>query len=97
MTYNRTITSSTRLKGFREMNLQSVLNQHARFVLASMSIFVIVSCGDGSSIVQSELETAVGQSLGYNRINETNANDPLDAQIFELDNGLKVYLSLIHI
>ena len=78
------------------MNLQSVLNQHARFVLASMSIFVIVSCGDGSSIVQSEPETAVGQSLGYNRINETNANDPLDAQIFELDNGLKVYLTENH-
>ena len=65
------------------MNLQAVLNQGARFVLASISIFGLVSCGDGASIVQAEPKTPAGQSLGYNRINETNANDPLDAQIFE--------------
>lgn len=33
---------------------------------------------------------------GYTRINTPNAQDPLDAHIFELDNGLQVYLTENH-
>lgn len=35
-------------------------------------------------------------TAGYRRINAENDNDPLQAHIFELDNGLKVYLTENH-
>ena len=71
------------------MNLQSRLSQQARFVLTLIMIGGLVSCGD-SNTSQPELDTTAGQTLGYTQINEPNADDPLDAQIYELDNGLKV-------
>lgn len=39
---------------------------------------------------------AVEQSPGYRRINTTNPADPLAAQIYELDNGLQVFLTENH-
>ncbi|MDX1491868.1 MAG: insulinase family protein [Pseudohongiellaceae bacterium] len=36
------------------------------------------------------------EALPYKRINTPNPNDPLDAHIFELDNGLQVYLTENH-
>ena len=77
------------------MNLQSRLSQQARFVLTLMMIGGLVSCGD-SNTSQPELDTTASQTLGYTKINEPNADDPLDAQIYELDNGLKVYLTENH-
>ena len=35
-------------------------------------------------------------SAGYKRINKSNPADPMAVQIYELDNGLKVYLSENH-
>jgi Predicted Zn-dependent peptidases len=55
----------------------------------------LVSCGD-SNTSQPKLDTTANQTLGYTKINEPNADDPLDAQIYELDNGLKVYLTENH-
>ena len=77
------------------MNLQSRLSQQARFVLTLIMIGGLVSCGD-SNTSQPELDTNASQTLGYTKINEPNADDPLDAQIYELDNGLKVYLTENH-
>ncbi|MGB0558300.1 MAG: M16 family metallopeptidase [Pseudohongiellaceae bacterium] len=77
------------------MNLQSRLSQQARFVLTLIMIGGLVSCGD-SNTTQPELDTTASQTLGYTKINEPNADDPLDAQIYELHNGLKVYLTENH-
>ncbi|MED6332049.1 MAG: insulinase family protein, partial [Pseudomonadota bacterium] len=41
-------------------------------------------------------ETSATESIGYKRINTTNEDDPLDTHIYELDNGLHVYLTENH-
>ncbi len=40
--------------------------------------------------------TALQSGDGYHRINTSNPNDPLDTHIYELDNGLRVYLTENH-
>lgn len=45
---------------------------------------------------QSAVMDAAPASPGYRRINSPNPNDPLAAHIYELDNGLRVYLTENH-
>ncbi|MGI9250384.1 MAG: M16 family metallopeptidase [Pseudohongiellaceae bacterium] len=51
-------------------------------VLATLAMGMLVACGEPGG--------------GYSRVNVANVDDPLDAHIFELDNGLRVYLTENH-
>lgn len=69
--------------------------------LLALSLLTLVACSDtGSSPVESaENMTAQPSETadpGYRRVNSANENDPLNAHIFELDNGLRVYLTENH-
>ena len=64
---------------------------------------LLASCGEtatdtaavSDNSAQHSAETTAG-SAGYRRINDENPDDPLAASIFELDNGLRVYLTENH-
>lgn len=76
-------------------------NNRMRQLLATLALLALASCGDSGTTTAPEsseqaLAEAPTSSLGYRRINSPNENDPVDAQIFELDNGLKVYLTENH-
>jgi predicted Zn-dependent peptidase len=65
-------------------------------LLASLAL---ASCGPQDSSGPNASATASSQSMveqGYKRLNTQNPQDPLDAHIFELDNGLQVYLTENH-
>ncbi len=69
-----------------------------RSSLLALSLLALVSCSDNGSGTpenDNDLQSAAAD-LGYQRINSPNENDPLDAHIFELDNGLRVYLTENH-
>ncbi|MDG1025476.1 MAG: insulinase family protein [Gammaproteobacteria bacterium] len=85
----------TELRTARDWTLKSVL---------AISLLTLVACSDiGSSTntasntpADSNAQQSDNAELGYRRINSSNENDPLGAQIFELDNGLRVYLTENH-
>ena len=68
--------------------------------IVAISLLALVSCSDSENPTNTAT-TASAQSnsaqvsadLGYRSINSANADDPLHAEIFELDNGLLVYLT----
>ncbi len=85
----------TELRTAREWPRNSVI---------ALSLLTLACCGDNGNSSSSttsntdqdnaaHTETAAS---GYRKINTANANDPLHAQIFELDNGLRVYLTENH-
>ncbi len=72
--------------------------------LFAISVLALVSCSDngsssspatGTSADSNSRQTAAA-ALAYRRIHTANDSDPLNAQIFELDNGLRVYLTENH-
>lgn len=72
-----------------------------RSSLLAISLLTLVACSDNSSTSDNTAQGSAAQQapaaeLGYRRINTPNENDPLAAQIFELDNGLRVYLTENH-
>ncbi len=74
-----------------------------RSCLLAISLLTLVACSDnGSTSIPSpaasdaSVQQADMAEPGYRRINAPNENDPLNAQIFELDNGLRVYLTENH-
>ena len=75
-----------------------------RSSLLAISLLTLVACNDNGSSTNtaantstnSDMQQANTDELGYSRINAADENDPLDAQIFELDNGLRVYLTENH-
>jgi len=70
-----------------------------RSSLLAISLLTLVACSDNSSpdtAQGSAAQETPSAELGYRRINTPNENDPLAAQIFELDNGLRVYLTENH-
>lgn len=73
-----------------------------RTSLIAVSLLTLVACSDngntsGANSNGAEMsDVAATVDLGYRRINSENENDPLNAQIFELDNGLRVYLTENH-
>ena len=85
----------TELRTARDWTLKSVL---------AISLLTLVACSDNGSSTNTASNTPADSNaqqsdnaeLGYRRINSSNENDPLGAQIFELDNGLRVYLTENH-
>ena len=72
-----------------------------RTLLAALAMLGLVACSEQSTPGAGESQSkAVTESTpaapAYQRINQANENDPLDAHIFQLDNGLKVYLTENH-
>lgn len=72
-----------------------------RSSILALSLLTLVACSDNSGTTSSTSgDASVQQSAvadpGYRRINSIGENDPLNAQIFELDNGLRVYLTENH-
>ena len=74
-----------------------------RTLLAPLAMLALVACSDNGTPTGTEnsaqppqLAESSANSLGYRRINAANDNDPVDAHIFQLDNGLKVYLTENH-
>jgi predicted Zn-dependent peptidase len=72
-----------------------------RSLLAPLAMLALVACSepttnDAGTSPTPEVTASTSSTVGYHRINSANDNDLLDAQIFELDNGLKVYLTENH-
>ncbi len=69
-----------------------------QFLLLIGATLLVAACSESpaSSEQTATPEPVVETSPGYRRINEPNPDDPLDAAIYELDNGLRVYLTENH-
>lgn len=83
------------------MNIRSVSMDWYRLIAAILLSAGLVACSDAPEAPaqdqsQETAQIEPEQNLGYTRINEVNADDPLDAHIYELDNGLRVYLTENH-
>lgn len=65
-----------------------------RSLTAAFMLFALLACSDQPA--SDSGSTAPQPSVGYQRINADDPNDPLATKIFELDNGLKVYLTENH-
>lgn len=69
-----------------------------RLLLGALSLIFIAACSEQTAPEtpsESVNETASSKP-GYRQINTPNENDPLNAAIFELENGLRVYLTENH-
>lgn len=66
-------------------------------LLGTTLLAILAACGpqDNQQTSEQNLE-ATAANPGYQRINTPNPLDPLDAHIYELDNGLRVYLTENH-
>ncbi len=67
--------------------------------LAAAATLLLTACGEQNSAPEPTAvatPAAVEQSPGYRRINSPNPEDPLAAQIYELDNGLQIFLTENH-
>ena len=71
-----------------------------RWLTPAIALATLIACSEQSPPANGESPQAEASvpaaDLGYRRINTPNENDPLDAHIFELDNGLRVYLTENH-
>lgn len=71
-----------------------------RFLLLIGTGLFVAACSESpsspSTAPTDSAQTETAASPGYQRVNESNPDDPLDAHIFELDNGLRVYLTENH-
>ncbi len=73
-------------------NCLGALTRHPRLLLLGATA-LLAACSDTTEPQASQTETT---SPGYQRIDARDPNDPLNASIYELDNGLKVYLTENH-
>ena len=79
------------------MIIRITLKEWAQLFLVLLMATVLAACGDAIELTTTENSQPEPEvSLGYARINESNENDPLDTHIYELDNGLQVYLTENH-
>lgn len=79
------------------MIIRITLKEWAQLFLVFLMATVLAACGDAIELTTTEnSQPGPEVSLGYTRINESNENDPLDTHIYELDNGLQVYLTENH-
>ncbi|MFK7865116.1 MAG: M16 family metallopeptidase [Pseudohongiellaceae bacterium] len=70
----------------------------SRLIALALAFGMLVACSEQTP---PDTESSVAAApepvnLGYRRVNSDNENDPLNAAIFELDNGLQVYLTENH-
>ncbi|MFM1896918.1 MAG: hypothetical protein RLZZ385_1992 [Pseudomonadota bacterium] len=59
-------------------------------------VLLLTACGEAPTTSTTQVQPAAEPAPGYRRINTPNPDDPLAAHIFELDNGLQVYLTANH-
>ncbi|MEX0618608.1 MAG: insulinase family protein [Pseudohongiellaceae bacterium] len=81
------------------MRFLSNLTDKAQILLLSTLVAVLAACGPTPATESTTAEAAAPEAMtdsGYRRINTPDPNDPLDTHIFELDNGLQVYLTENH-
>ena len=79
------------------MIIRITLKEWAQLFLVLLMATVLAACGDAIELTTTENSQPEPEvSLGYARINKSNENDPLDTHIYELDNGLQVYLTENH-
>ena len=79
------------------MNISVFSKNWFRPALTLMLMAGLAACNDSSDINENSAnQPEAALSLGYKRINEPNENDPLNAHIYELSNGLQVYLTENH-
>ena len=67
-------------------------NEWTRWILATVALTGLIACSEAPEIASTE----ASHPAGYSRINDPNENDPLNTHIYELDNGLQVYLTENH-
>lgn len=77
------------------------INPRTNYVLGLLAAtsLLLAACSEQTSTPETSVVTtseAVESSPGYRRINTSNPEDPLAAQIYELDNGLQVFLTENH-
>ena len=80
------------------MKIRVVSPKRFRHIIALICLTSLAACRQAPEVTSPE-EIALPEpitSVGYTRINEPSAEDPLDAHIYELDNGLRVYLTENH-
>ena len=77
------------------INCFTLLNRKLTFVTALL--FILAACSEQPA-PQTQITAEPDQSstAGYRQIYTPSADDPLSAQIYELDNGLRVYLTENH-
>lgn len=80
------MTSSTLIKDWSKASFFALL------------VPALLACSEqpASNNEQAAAPASETPTPGYHRINEANPDDPLDAHIYELDNGLRVYLTENH-
>ena len=79
------------------MNFLSFSKSWVRITLTLSLLVGLVACDGASEITENSANQPETISpRGYEKINAPNPSDPLNAHIFELSNGLKVYLTENH-
>ncbi|MDD9890326.1 MAG: insulinase family protein [Gammaproteobacteria bacterium] len=79
------------------MKIRAVSLEWFRSSLALLLLAGLVACSEAPEVTSTETaQPAPAVNVGYTRVNAFNEDDPLDAHIYELDNGLRVYLTENH-
>lgn len=80
------------------IRLTAIVTRASTAALFAMALIACSPQSDTTStaVTESAESPATQVSEGYRRINTPNPADPLDTHIFELDNGLQVYLTENH-
>ncbi len=84
---------------FAHSNQKSSRNALVRSLTAIVTAGILGACGspDNSGVDDAQQSASnMDSALGYRRIDARDPMDPLHASIYELDNGLKVYLTENH-
>ena len=76
------------------MKSPAAIRQPLLLLLVALLPAACNDAGDGDR--SPAAEAAITSAAGYRRINQDNPADPLHAAIYELDNGLRVYLTENH-
>ena len=90
--------TTTALKSFVAGSTKQVpsrardIRHNAKLLLALGSALLLNACTEPAQ----EQASLLDATPGYTRIDEGDSNDPLNASIYELDNGLRVYLTENH-
>ena len=73
-----------------------VLPEKLTTLLLGGLVLLLTACGESTAPADTTTVQTPAPPVGYRQINTPNPDDPLAAHIFELDNGLQVYLTANH-